>query len=658
MGKYDHLLEPIMVAGHVFKNRICMTPTTPQFLQDAETWPAENLMQHYWLRAKNGVALMTLSGLYPFNDENPMPYAMRDYFQFDIEGGYNHYLAQLIEGVHGFGTYCTIQMQHKFPAGWDVCKGAASFEASFTDDQTFATHEITPYEFQASTEQLVKECMILKDAGLDGIFLHMSYQMSTLGRTLSPLVNKRDDEYGGTFEKRLKLVTDTCSAIKQACGRGFIIEAHITGEERDLSGNLIPGGWRVEDSVRFAEAMSGLIDILHLRGWNVDKQHPTWYTADEPPYLYLAEACKQAVTETKILTTSGHKNPDAMEAALAEGKADLIGMARQMVADPDFILKLAEDRADDIRPCIRCNRCFEVGMDGVAPRTNRCSVNPEWGFEFRVGNLFTPSAQKKKVAVVGGGPTGMVAAITCKKRGHEVSLFETADKLGGQLNIADESPRKWALRGYRDYLVHQVDKLGIDVRMGVQATPEILDGEGFDAVIAAMGSAPALLPIPGADGDNVFTVFDAYGNEAALGQSVAIIGGGSTGIETGLHLAEDFGIHATVLEMTDMIGCDMPPTHYRVVFESAWESMENLEPIVNARVTAIEDGAVRYLDADGVEQTVPCDSVIMCAGMKARFEDAMKLYPAKARMILVGDNRQPGNVMHAVRDAYWAACQI
>ena len=658
MNRYKHLLSPIVIAGHVMKNRIFMTPTTPEYHQEDETWPAENLMHHYWRRARNGAALMTLSGLYQFGEGNPMPHAMRDYFVFDIFKGENHYLSQLIEGIHGFGTYATIQVQHSYPADHDVTAGAPPFGATFTGEVHPAPYELTPAQIRKCTEELVEKCVLLKRIGLDGVFLHMSYQQMLTGRMLSPPINKRTDEYGGSFENRLRLVTETCAAIKEACGKGFIIEAHITGEERDQNGLLIPGGWTLDDSVRFAEAMSGLIDVLHLRGWDIDKQHPTWRQPDEPGYLYIAEYCKKAVTDVKILSTSGHKNPDMMEAAIAEGKTDLIGMARQLIADPEFIQKLYEDRADDIVPCIRCNRCFEHCTDGDGPRTNRCTVNPLWGFESRETALLPPTRSPKRIAVVGGGAAGMESALYAKRRGHDVELFEKSDKLGGQLNTADYSPRKWALRQFRDYLVHQMEKQGIPVHLNADVTPEVIDEGGFDVVVAAMGSTPAALPIPGSDGANVYTVFDAYGNEESLGKRVAIVGGGSTGVETAMHLVEDFDAEVFVLEMTDTIGRDMPPTHYRAPFELEWAAMENLRLLTNARVTAILSDGVRYADQDGVEHTVPCDSAIMCTGMKSNIDAAMKLYESKARVVFVGDNRQPGNIMHLTRDALFAVSQL
>lgn len=657
MGKFDHLLSPINVGGHLFKNRIVMTPTTPKVLQEDENFIAESTMQHYLRRAKNGAALLTISGLYQFNDtDNPFPPHMWDYFKYRPDEGYNHYMSQLCEGIHAYGSFVVIQMSHEYPADWDISAGVAPF--AMNQRESSAMHEITPDQIKASTEKMVETCRKLKVIGFDGISLHMSYQLSLLGRSLSPLTNLRTDQYGGSFENRIRLVAETCQAIKDACGKDFLVDAHITGEELDAQHQPIPGGWTIDDSIRFAEAMSGLIDILHLRGWDIDGQHSLWYQDQTPPYLYLAEACMKAQTETKILATSGYNDPELMDAIIAEGKADLIGMARGLVADPCFIEKLYEGREDEIVPCIRCNKCFGTGPSETTARTCRCSVNPLWGFEGRDRVMVVPSTSQKKVAVLGGGPTGMNAALYARERGHEVELFEIKPTLGGQLCVADYSPRKGVLKKYRDYLAHQLDKQGIPVHLSTNATAEELADQGFDVIVSALGSTPKRPSIPGVDGSTVTDILYVYGHEDELGDTVAVIGAGMSALETAIHLAEDHGKKVTVLGRSAVVGRDMPPIHYRDMFLNYFDETENVDLITEAAIQRITDEGVYYLDPEGVEQFVPANSVVLSTGMAPNFEEAMELFGKGPRVIVVGDNRSSGSIMDCTRDAYFAMSQL
>lgn len=656
MGKFDHLLSPLKVGNHLFKNRIVLTPTTPQFLQEDEGFPAETQFQHYLRRVKNGAALVCLSGIFPFDEENPMPERMKDHFIYDVDRRSHHYMSQLVEDIHGFGSFATIQLQHVMKQGYDISPGAKVF-SGHDIGATEGTEELTEAMLKAATEEVIRKATILQKIGFDGVFLHMSYQQSMLGRSISPLINKRTDNYGGTFENRLRLVTETCEGIKKACGKDFIIEAHITGEERDNKGIYIPGGWSVDDSVRFAEAMSGLIDILHLRNWSINGQHPLWLMPDEPPNLSFAERCMEAVTDTKILTTSGHKDPKKMDKIIAEGQADLIGVARSLIADPYFIEKLYDDRADDIVPCIRCNKCFETGPAGT-PRTCRCSVNPLWGFESRDHIVFTPPLKHKKILIAGGGPAGMEAALVCKERGHEVVLYEKSDALGGQLKIADYSPEKWALKDFKNFLAYQVDKQGIEVHLNTPVTPEMLENSDSDVVIAALGSTPKMPSIPGIERENVTTIIYTYGNEDELGQNIVIVGGGSSAIETGMHLANSYGRSVTVLGRNSLIAKDLPPVFCRGVEQEIWESTKGLTAITNASVVEINDKGVVYQNGNGETHTIPADTVLIGIGMEPLFDETISLHGHGPRLVVVGDDRIPGSIMDAMRDAYFAAAQL
>ncbi|MBN1627235.1 MAG: FAD-dependent oxidoreductase, partial [Deltaproteobacteria bacterium] len=307
-----------------------------------------------------------------------------------------------------------------------------------------------------------------------------------------------------------------------------------------------------------------------------------------------------------------------------------------------------------VTPCVMCNECHGTSST-KGPWLTFCAVNPKLGLPSSVRSILPP-AVSKKVAVIGGGPGGMKAAITAAERGHKVTLFEKSNALGGLQRHTDYCPLKWSFKDYKDYLINQVEKAGIDVHLKTDATPEMIKSKGFDAVLVALGAEPFIPNIPGADGENVYDILDAYAREKSMGKNVVLIGGGDFGTEAGISLAKA-GHNIIALTSADEMMTSGP--HDRIAQIDLYQNMENFSYIVKATVTGISGDKVNYKDADGNEKSVKADSVVIYAGLKPRQQEALKFSDSAKQVLLLGDcTGHNGTIQKTIRSAFFMASQV
>lgn len=631
----------------VLKNRLEIGPSTPVFIQGPEPYPSEKMIEYYAMLARNGASLITCHAVRsngkpsaPTTENVVLSGHLMGFDLFDTRC--SHYMTQLAEAVHFYGSKLIVRLTPPMPEGYDIANIPSRYIPCNETAQRL-NKEMTPEMLQTSARTCAKVCKKLKECGFDGVFLHGAYRFSLLGRSLSPATNKRADEYGGCLENRCRYPFMVCDEIKRACGRNFVIEMSITGYDETTD-----GAWSLEDTRRFMSLAEGHINIVQLRCWEIDHAHPIGYEKQRRPFTFMAEAAKQAESNVSVSTIGGYFDPDASEEVLANGQADLIGMARGWISNHNYGQLLLEDRANELVPCIRCNKCLLASNDSTFASV--CSVNPTYCIENRLNYLVQPPRRKKRVAVIGGGPAGMEAAIVAHKRGHEVTLFERGSRLGGELQIASVADFKWPLKDFANYLIRTAQSTGFEIRLNTVATPKSISEGHYDAVVVAIGANPIVPPIPGVEKPHVHTVEDVYLHEELIGNRVVLIGGGEVGVETALYLNEH-GREVSVIEMDDMLMKQSSFEHYYYLVEEQWESREHFHIATSTKAISIEDDRVRCVSDKGA-CSFCADSVILCSGYRARTEEALAFGGTAPQFFVVGDCSQARSLQAAMREGY------
>ena len=661
MRKYAHVLSPVKVGPLVLKSRLVSSNALPHFLQGPETFPSEQVINHMTSVARNGAAIVTFADWTnprqreSFNEDGKR-FPMYDLTDPSVE----NYLCQLADQVHYCGSYISLSIMpfaapdpmydvYAVPAV-DLTKPMSS--TNFRDGQVDynigvmtrggrAAKELTHGMIRDIIEDCARKAKRYQSFGFDMVTLHFAYRATLFSRFISPITNRRTDEYGGPVENRARFLLELAGRIKELCGRDFPVEVQITPEE--------PGGTTLADTVKLAKLCEGAVDIFQFRASNANLNHPTGYNSRLHKYEVLDACAAVKASGTSILCEpiGGFQDLDDMEEILAAGKADLIGAARAFFVDPDFYRKAKEGRGEDVLPCVRCNKCHVPSLTGRW--VSFCTVNPELGIAHKLDKLTRPAGAPRKVAVAGGGPAGMRAALYAAERGHDVTLYEASDRLGGQLKLMDAPTFKWPLVNYREYLIRQLEKSPVKIVLNTRVSKELLAENGFDTVIAALGAAPALPPVPGAE--KCRTVFETFGHASEFGKRVVVIGGSESGTEAGMYLAEN-GHEVTVLTRQGGLALDATPIHYRETMQEFYAALPNFRFIPHAAAVEAGEGYVEYRDGEGRLARVECDSVVALGGMRPAQEEAMALSSYGGDFYMIGDCRQVGNIHTGARDAY------
>lgn len=659
--KYSHLLAPIRIGNVVLKSRLCQSKSSPHFLQGPEEYPAANLTHHYSSLARNGAAYVTVNpvNFKPVVREEKPAADMVHAIEFCVENpACENYVCMCVDQIHFYNSLACVSLNAESPKGYFISAVESSegipeeIFGHLIHGQTLPLKEMTREMIADIADDLARKARYYKSLGFDMVDLYAPYTSGLLAGSLSPRVNRRTDEYGGSAANRFRFIGDIAAAIKKACGQDFLVEVHLSCDEHLID------GFTPEDVVEFARAAEGKVDIFQIRGYDGNGAHPTGFNSREgadPMSLHTCELVKKSGAKIVVAGNGGYQDLDDIERYIAEGKMDMASMARAFICDFEYYKKAQEGRGDDVTPCIRCNKCHVPSLKGNW--YSLCSVNPRMGIDNPLVNMIDAQAEPQKVAVIGGGPAGMRAALFARERGHAVTLFEKTGYLGGQLVHADFAEFKWPIKRYKNWLVYQLKKQGVDVRMNCCPTPRQLQEEDFQAVIAATGAVPKMPAVEGADSDGIWTPIAVYGHESELGRKVVIVGGAETGTETGIYLAE-CGHDVTVLSRQKHLAEDATPIHYIESFRQRWEALDNFRAIVEAVTTKVTPTSVTYTDPSGERHVLEADSVVVCGGVRSLQEEALAYAVPGMKFFLIGDAKKPGNLHYCNRSAFAAACSI
>lgn len=641
MHNYPNLFTPMQVGTLLFRNRILSGPNMMCALNPDGT-PTDYMVAYYAEKARGGAAQVTV-GDTPVEERG---------FTIPRHPIWNSYTVQkwseVALAIREHGAVASVELNHGGRMANSLLTGFQTLGASDEQKANGTTVKAaTAQELREIADAYGNTARLVIQAGFDMVMLHGAHGW-LLDQMLSPKWNRREDEYGGSLENRARFPLLVIETVRKAVGPKVPIEYRIGPE-------LIEGGLTIDEVVEFCKMIEDKVELIHVSaGLDTDpnfavKTHPTMFLPHMANVKYAA-AVKQAVTKCPVVTVGSITSPAEAEEIIVSGKADAVAMVRSLIADPHLPNKARLGKESEIRPCLRCLDC----LTGMQTKTRfACAVNPRTGHEFRLDAQEKPARRSLKVLVVGGGPGGMMAAATAAERGHQVTLAEKTDALGGLLKFTDYDTLKSDLKRLKDYLIRRVEHSGVTVRCGITVTADFIREFAPDALILAVGSHPLVFPLPGMERAQHAT--SAYTNLDSLGSTVAVMGGGLVGCETALFLAET-GRDVTIIEMQDAVAPDANWMH-RVGMLQAFGEQKNLHVKTGLRCTAVTHEGVEAADQDGNTVRIPAHSVVYAFGQRSNHVTDLML-PEIPLVRIVGDCRHVGKTNGAIFDGYHAAMDI
>ena len=645
--KFPHLSSPIQIGNVTFRNRMFSAPMGgTDITNDGCIGPKSTAF--YELRGKGGAGAVTVSEcmVHPQTDGS---------HAYHLDTAILNSLASATytaDAIRRHGAIPSLELSHSgMYAGTYMTDKSKQHAMSQWGPSDTTRPDGVPVK--ALTKEMLAEIVeaygnvagLAKRAGFEMLMIHGGHGW-LLNQFFSPYFNKRTDEYGGSLENRCRLAVEVLKAVREAVGPGFPIEFRMSGSE------LFEGGYDLQEGVRIAQQIEPYVDLIHVSAGTYQRgfgdTHPSMFK-EHGCNVYLAAEIKKHVS-VPVATLGGLNDPAQMEEIIASGKADVVYMARALLADPFLPRKVMENRDEDIVHCLRCFTCM---AERAATATRRCTVNPLIGREME-GCEIAKAPVSKKVVVVGGGPGGLKAAHTAALRGHRVVLMEQDSELGGILKSEQAIPFKREMYQLSQTFAKQCRDAGVEIRLNTKATKVNVEAENPDAVIIAAGSAPLVPPIPGLDGENVTIVNNYYLEKDKVGDNVVVLGGGLAGCECAIHLAQE-GKTVRLVEMRDSLAPDANVRHRPLLLK---EIEKNVTVYTNHKAVKVTAEGVLCQDKDGKEVLVEGGSVICALGQRARRDVVAELQDSAPYVVSIGDCAKVATITQAVYQGYHAALDI
>ncbi len=644
MNSYPQMFSRFRIKSMDLKNRIVMAPMGT-FSEARNGMPNEKQIEYYRARARGGAGLIMLEGQYTTNKTDPWI----DYVTIAGTVEQMKGWALLTEACHAEGAKICLQLscglgRNAFPFSEDPMVSASAVPSFYMPDKLCRPLSIEEVRDIVEHYRIAARHAIQAEADAVEIHAHSGYMIDQF---MTPAWNTREDEYGGSFENRMRLVTEIYEAIRGEVGPDYPVLIRMAASHD------FPGGRTIEESIEIVK----YLEKLGIDAFDIDMgcyEHKQWIV----PSIYSGEACMvdyaariKAAVSVPVLS-AGTFTPASAERALEDGKCDLVMFGRQLIADPDMPNKLLDNEEDDVRPCLYCNQICVGRL--YQNRVISCAINPQAVFEKDYPIVRT--SHPRNVAVVGGGPGGMEAARVAALQGHSVTLYEKSGVLGGQITSAAAPVFKKRLRLFIEWQQRQLKKLGVNVVLNKEIELRSPELSWADRIIVALGAQPIVPPIPGISGDNVVGVIDSHLDPKKVkGDRIVVCGGGASGCDCALELSME-GRDVTIVEMQDEIVPTMLLDNRNPLIFRLEEYKTKV--LTGHKITKIEPDAVFALDKSGKEVRLAADTVITAFGMKPVAQlakDIAEKYPTTA---IIGDCSQVAQIGEAVRGGFFAAWSI